>query len=77
MIFFDVFLGSGVCVQVADGTDPDTADGYRQIKEAARRKFLEMLTGDGFDVECEPYHPGGTAGRQEDTGVVVEGATEP
>ncbi|MHB0959308.1 MAG: hypothetical protein ACYC0X_23445 [Pirellulaceae bacterium] len=62
---------------MADGTDPDTEVEYRQIKEAARRKFLEMLTGDGFDVESEPYHPGGTEGQQEDTEVVAEGRPEP
>ena len=50
---FDVFLGSGVSVQVPDGVDPDTNEGYQTIKDAAREKFLGMLNGGGFDVEID------------------------
>ena len=50
---FDVFLGSGVSVQVPDGVDPDTNEGYQTIKDAAKEKFIAMLNGDGFDVEID------------------------
>jgi hypothetical protein len=57
----DVFLESGVCVEVPDGTDLDSDEGYLIVKAAAATKFLEMLHGDGFDVQAEEYRePTGT-----------------
>lgn len=51
----DVFLGSGVCVEVPDGTDLDSEDGYLLVKEAAKARFLQLLRNEDFDVEAERY----------------------
>ena len=52
---FDVFLESGVSVELPAGLDPQS-DGFRQrLREAARAKFLAMLSGDGFDLAWEPH----------------------
>lgn len=53
----DVFLASGVCVTVPDGTDPESPEGYQLIKDAAALKFLAMLQGNGYDIEAEVYEP--------------------
>ena len=52
---FDVFLDSGVNVQFDHDVDDSTVPGYLEIKAAAREKFIEMLKGDGFDVQIEPF----------------------
>ena len=52
----DVFLGSGVSVEVPDGVNPSTNDGYMVVKELARTKFLDLLDGKGFDIEIEDEH---------------------
>jgi hypothetical protein len=51
----DVYLDSGVSVQVPDDTDIDTDEGYLVAKRASKEKFRAMLTGDGFDVALEVY----------------------
>lgn len=59
----DVFLSSGVCVTVPDGTDPDTPEGYQAVKEAAIDKFLELLgRPSSFDIEAEIYEPESAGG---------------
>lgn len=63
---FDVWLDSGATVEVPAGTDPDTPDGHRVLREAARRKLRALLDEDfelGFEqtppLEAWKEDPGG------------------
>ena len=49
----DVFLGTGVSVEIPDGVDSSTDEGYLEVKALARTKFLTVLNGNGFDIEIE------------------------
>ena len=50
----DVFLDSGVSVEVPDGTDPDTEEGLVTVKHAAVEAFTELLTDTNmFDIQIE------------------------
>ena len=40
-----------VCVDIPDGTDLDTDEGYRVLREAVRQKYLEILDSEFFCVE--------------------------
>jgi hypothetical protein len=48
----DVFLSSGVSVGIPDNVDPSTDEGYQQVKDLAKAKFMDMLDR-GFDIEIE------------------------
>jgi hypothetical protein len=52
---FDVWLDSGVSVELPDETDPDADEGIEAIKAAAAEKFRMMLESDAinFDVTIE------------------------
>jgi hypothetical protein len=47
-----VYLESGVLVEIPEGTDTTTIEGYRATKEAAREKLIDILHRD-FDVQIE------------------------
>jgi hypothetical protein len=47
----DVFLGTGVSVELPKGVDPETDDGYQQIKELAITKFRDLIDTGCFDVD--------------------------
>jgi hypothetical protein len=49
---YDVFLDSGVSVEVSDDVDPNTDEGYNTIKCLAKLKFIELLQH-GFDIEID------------------------
>lgn len=51
----DVYLDSGVCVEVPDGTDLNNSEGWLIVKAAAKVKLLALLSGDGFDIDAEEY----------------------
>ena len=46
----DAFI-TGVCVDIPDGTDLDTDEGYRILKEAVKQKYLEILNSEFFCVD--------------------------
>ncbi len=48
----DVYLDSGVTVEVPDGTDTESNEGYQVVVNAARQKLIEMLKEDYFDIVC-------------------------
>lgn len=50
---FVVYLDSGVSVEVPDSVNSGTDEGVRQIKEAAKQKFLAMLADHLWDVQIE------------------------
>lgn len=54
---FDVWMETGVCVSVPDGTDDRTDQGLAAIKAAAVAKFREMLDTPeaGVDLLVEPF----------------------
>jgi hypothetical protein len=47
----DVFLGTGVSVKLPKGVDPETDDGYQQIKGLAITKFRDLIDSGRFDVD--------------------------
>jgi hypothetical protein len=47
----DVFLGTGVSVELPKGVDPETDEGYQQIKELAITKLRELIDSGRFDVD--------------------------
>jgi len=49
----DVYIDSGVCVEVPAGTDLDSDEGYLVIMEAARPKILRAIQEDSFDIEID------------------------
>ena len=51
----DVYLDTGVCVDVPDATDLDSDDGLRTVKAAAKRALLDLLNNDDFDIQAEEY----------------------
>ena len=46
----DVFI-TGVCVDIPDGTDLNTDEGYLILKEAVKQKYLEILNSGFFCVD--------------------------
>jgi hypothetical protein len=47
----DVFLGTGVSVELPNEVAPETDDGYQQIKELAITKFRDLIDSGRFDVD--------------------------
>lgn len=52
---YDVFLDSGISVDLPDDTDPESAAGYEALKAAAAARFTAMLEEDSFDITYEEF----------------------
>lgn len=52
---FDVWVETGVNVDVPASIDPDTEEGVTAIKAAATAKLLDAIRDGSFDIRCEEY----------------------
>ncbi len=52
---WDVFMETGVNVEVPADIDPDTNEGFAAIKSAAAAKFLDNVREGSFDIDIVGY----------------------
>lgn len=52
---WDVYIDTGVNVEMPADVDPDTDDGVAAIKAAATAKLLAAIEEGSFDIRCEEY----------------------
>ena len=52
---YTVFLDTGVSIEPAFDIDVDTVEGYKKLKQYAKKKLLRMLEEDQFDITYEEY----------------------
>lgn len=52
---WDVWITTGVNVEMPGDVDPDTDEGVAAIKEAAAAKLLDAIEEGSFDIRCEEY----------------------
>jgi len=55
---WDVWIDTGVNVEVPADIDPETEEGVAAIKEAATAKLLDAIEQGCFDIRCEEYRGG-------------------
>jgi hypothetical protein len=51
---YDVYIDSGINLQIPSTTDPDTPEGYEVLKDLATKKFIDMLVKNKIDFTHEP-----------------------
>jgi hypothetical protein len=52
---YTVFLDTGVSIEPAFDIDVDTVEGYKKLKQYAKKKLLRMLEQDQFDITYEEF----------------------
>lgn len=52
---WDVFIDTGVNVEMPAHINPDTDEGLAKIREAATAKLLDAIEDGCFDIRCEEY----------------------
>lgn len=53
--YLDVYLDSGICLEVPADLDPDTPEGFRRMYDLALPRFLEKLQAETVDLDYEWY----------------------
>lgn len=52
---YDIFLESGVSIDIPEHLDPKSDEGWDLIKRLARERFINLLREEDFDIDVTPF----------------------